>query len=276
MLAWANENWTRVWSGGDKGVLMKQEYSENDYVKHMQYMVPFFKDRRYIRIGEKPVFAIYKDGDIPEVERAIEIFRREAKREGLGLYLCRFDVRDQRPEAPEALGFDAAIEFHPFTKSSAAYLANGRRKGTRGRAKSWAIRATNSAYRLFRGNAQPLIKDRDKIYDYVDYIWHDLNESRTDYKTIPGVFPGWDNTSRRQHGGATIFVNSSPEAFGNWVAEKVRRFTPSSDEENLFFINAWNEWAEGNHLEPCERYGLRYLEALSKALSLPVSEALGG
>lgn len=273
MLAWANENWTRVWNGGEKDILIRQEYSERDHVNHLHSLIPYFTDPRYITIDGKPVFAIYKDGEIPDVERALEIFRREAAKAGLELYMCRFDVRNQRPEPPDALGFDAAIEFHPFTKSSSVHLEEQRNRRRGRKAKSRAVCIASRVHSLLHGAKQSLIKEDDKIYDYEDYIRHDLNRSPTTYKIFPGVFPGWDNTSRREHGGATIFINSSPEAFGNWVEKKVGQFTPPSGEENLFFINAWNEWAEGNHLEPCERFGLQYLEALATGLVLGGSEA---
>jgi lipopolysaccharide biosynthesis protein len=275
MLAWANENWTRVWNGGEKEVLISQEYSEFDHANHVRHLIPFFKDPRYITIDGKPVFAIYKDGGIPDVERAVEIFRREAARERVELYMCRFDVRGQRREPPEALGFDAAIEFHPFTKSSSVYLEERKSRHRRGKAGSCAIRVANGVRRLLGWGNRFQIKESDKIYDYEDYVRHDLSRDLTRYKTFPGVFPGWDNTSRREHGGATIFINSSPEAFGRWVEKKVRRYTPPNEDENLFFINAWNEWAEGNHLEPCERFGLRYLEAFSMALLAGDTQAHG-
>ena len=69
-------------------------------------------------------------------------------------------------------------------------------------------------------------------------------------RIFPGVNPGWDNSCRRRGQKATIFRDSSPDAFGNWVCEKLKRFQPFGPEENFIFINAWNEWAEGNHLEP--------------------------
>jgi hypothetical protein len=89
-------------------------------------------------------------------------------------------------------------------------------------------------------------------------------EHPTDYVFFPFVMPSWDNTASRGKD-SFLFYNSSPSKFGEWVAFNWKQFIPRSDEENFLFINAWNEWAEGNHMEPCQRYGRGYLEALSNS-----------
>ena len=88
----------------------------------------------------------------------------------------------------------------------------------------------------------------------------------TNYLQYPCVTPMWDNSARRKVG-AAIFHNSTPALYEHWLREVVRRFVPPSPDENLLFINAWNEWAEGNHLEPCQRWGRTYLDATRSALT---------
>jgi len=93
-----------------------------------------------------------------------------------------------------------------------------------------------------------------------------LSQARP-FPTIPCVFVGWDNTPRRGANGL-IVVNSSPEAFGSALEAEIAKLRTSSEGDPLLFINAWNEWAEGNHLEPCQKWGRKYLEVVQKALRI--------
>lgn len=264
MLCWANENWTRAWDGGPREVLIAQRYSEDDALAHIEHLLPVFADPRYIRVGGKPAFAIYNAGEIPCPERLTEIFRTRAEAAGLGIYLMRVERyldRDTRP--PQALGFDAAIEFQPFSRSFRRFL------DTRPDVKSSLTRRVS--HRLGRElRARPALRavaepfaPLDTFYDLAAFAAFDADQPAPDYTVFPGVCPGWDNSARRPRGQAIIFRNSSPQVFGRWLAAKSARFTPPSPEGNLLFINAWNEWAEGNHLEPCLAHGHGYLDAVA-------------
>ena len=98
------------------------------------------------------------------------------------------------------------------------------------------------------------------------FVAYDMCQPQPDYTCFPGVCPSWDNSARRPPGQAILFRNSSPELFADWVIAKARAFQPVGD-ANLFFVNAWNEWAEGNHLEPCLTHGHDWLNALRQGLS---------
>jgi hypothetical protein len=102
----------------------------------------------------------------------------------------------------------------------------------------------------------------DQIIDYQNFINFDLAFPGREYKCFPGVCPMWDNSPRRVGQNATILKGSTPQLFKKWYNQKLGSFTPFSEEEDFIFINAWNEWAEGNHLEPCQKWGKQYLEAL--------------
>ncbi len=117
MLCWANENWTRAWDGGDNEILIKQEYSLDDDKEHIKYLIPFFKDTRYIKIDNKAVFAIYKPDLFPDISQTLNIFREEAKKQGVELYLCAFE-RNMGSSGEEliSMGFDAVIDFQPISK----------------------------------------------------------------------------------------------------------------------------------------------------------------
>ena len=99
-----------------------------------------------------------------------------------------------------------------------------------------------------------------RIFDYEQFVDFSNQQNFPDYKWFPCVTPMWDNTARRKVG-QTIFYNSTPSAYKKWLKSSKEKFTPYSKEENLFFINAWNEWAEGNHLEPCKKWDKAYLDA---------------
>ena len=268
MLCWANENWTRVWDGGDNDMLLEQTYTEADYYAHAEYLMPYFKDERYIKVDGKPVFIIYKDGLIPNINRLIEIFREVANKNGIVLYLCRFERGiGTNSGAPKQYGFDAGIEFQPLSLSfsrfnqsnNAVTPSNVIQKGIKFIAKKI------SAFGLFK---KWILKNGliDNKFSYPKFVEYDINHQDNQYFTFPGVSPGFDNTSRRVDYPATIFTDANPNTFGKWVKEKLKQFSPPSPEENFLFINAWNEWAEGNHLEPCLKYGHQYLEALRNAL----------
>ena len=264
MLCWANENWTRRWDGSEKQVLLKQDYSDTDDLAHIRYLLPFFRDSRYIKVNGKPVFVIYKDALFPDVSRTLKIFREEAAKAGLELYLCKFERHGGTLSGdPARLGFDAAIEFQPFSASLKKFTIENRRKPL---PKYLRLSKYNDFVRHRLLRRSPAGK-KDIIIDYNTFVDFDCNYPRPDYKLFPGVCPGWDNSSRRSSSYAQIFTDSTPSKFGEWIRNKLQHFTPYSPDENFIFINAWNEWAEGNHLEPCQKWGTQYLEELRKSLN---------
>ncbi|MEJ7645278.1 MAG: glycoside hydrolase family 99-like domain-containing protein [Chryseolinea sp.] len=261
MLCWANENWTRIWDGGENSVLLKQDYSFEDDAKHINALIPYFKDKRYIKVNGKPVFAIYKDALFPNINRTIEIFKEECAKHGLELYICKFERDiDSAAGDPIDLGFDASIEFQPLSKSRREFIDIEQKKFSN-RYLRISKYVTFIKKRLLRQNIEV-----DKITDLEKFVEYDIQRPRPPYKIFPGVSPSWDNSSRRPGKRANIFINSSPKVFQKWVRNKVSKFPSYSKEENFLFVNAWNEWAEGNHLEPCERYGHQYLQALKDGI----------
>lgn len=248
MLCWANENWTRAWDGGDREVILAQSYSDDDTRAHARHLAPALADPRYIRVDGRPVFAVYNTDDIPDPARWADLFRETLAGLGLDVYLIRVERwldRDRRP--PAALGFDAALDFQPFSRRFRDYLD---------RPLPFGPRLMRRADRDVRR-----IAPRDRHHDMAAFVDFDLAAPTPPYLTFPGVCPSWDNSARRPPGRAIIFKNTSPALFARWIAGKRDAFRPQGDAD-LFFVNAWNEWAEGNHLEPCLRYGHRWLDAL--------------
>ena len=258
MLCWANENWTRAWDGGAQDVLLAQDYSDADTIAHATHLAPAFSDPRYIRHEGRPVFAVYNVDDLPDPVRWASIFRETSLKHGNDPYLIRVERyldRDQR--APSALGFDAALEFQPFSRNF--------RRWQKSRPDLKRHLARRVANRL-RKDWQALQSWRrfDTHYDMEAFVAFDTCQPTPDYPCFPGVCPSWDNSARRPKGQGIIFRNSSPDLFADWIRAKCR----AAPEAPFLFVNAWNEWAEGNHLEPCLTHGHDWLNALSRSLNV--------
>jgi hypothetical protein len=146
-----------------------------------------------------------------------------------------------------AAGFDAAVEFAPDWECAPP-----------------PIRPSVRAPQLFL-KGSPAVWREHHIVEYSDLRDQMLAKPDPPYLRFPGVTPGWDNASRRKKN-AFIAHNSTPQAYAQWLAAAIQRFKAPHPEENFIFINAWNEWAEGNHLEPCQKWGRAYLEATRDVL----------
>ncbi|MGM5470798.1 glycoside hydrolase family 99-like domain-containing protein [Flavobacteriaceae bacterium LMO-SS05] len=247
MLCWANENWTRRWDGKDEEILIKQDYNIEDDKNHMRWLCQHvFCDERYIRVEGKPVFVIYRHSLFPDIKKTVAIWRTIAKEEfGFkDLYLCITDSFGDNT-TPDVIGFDAAIEFSPL-----AVLKH-----------KTPIAPKKKLFSLFKKRQKPIGID---LRDFSQGVKDCICRTDVNYKLYRSVTPAWDNTPRRGINGI-IALGSNPELYFEWLQHIVKHFKPYSKEENFVFINAMNEWAEGNHLEPCIKYGTAYLEATKKA-----------
>lgn len=250
-LCWANENWTRRWDGQESEILLAQDYSEDDHRQHARSLAPAFADPRYIRVDGRPMFLIYKANRIPEIRRATDLWREEIMRCGLPEpYLLRVESSLDEYGDPGSIGFDAAVEFQPAWASLGFPLRHG-----------WKARLAVRAGLLSRGWVENI------VHDYPRVVSQMLSRPAPEYKRFPCVAPGWDNSARRKRD-AVVLINSSPKEYELWLTEVVRRIEGEGPTEKLLFINAWNEWAEGCHLEPCQKWGRGYLEATRRALGI--------
>ncbi len=240
---WANEEWTRNWDAQTGQVLMGQEFSDADDLAHIRWLATAFADDRYIKIDGRPLMLIYRPGQLPDPRRTAEIWRTEAQRLGFpDLYLCWVESWGPPPGGPQAFGLDASVGFMPLS-------------GDR-------------VFAPFEG------VHGHRILDYRSAYEASLQRLPPAWKRFPSVMVGWDNTARRPHG-ATIFTGSTPEAYERWLRLTVESVSDVREEENYLFIVAWNEWAEGNHLEPDQRYGRAYLEATKAVLVDPPRATAG-
>lgn len=225
-LAWANETWSRRWLGEERDVLQKQEYSPSDDLAHARWLLPAFADPRYVRVGGRPVFLIYRPTDLPVPRRTTDVLRAECVRNGLPEpFLIGVSAHSQLDA--RTLGFDGTLDFEPHL-----------------------------------GVLRDPLGDGLDVYDYAEA--RRLMRREHPYPAYRTIFVSWDNTARRGRDGI-VFVNSSPAAFEAGLRELVEEGSARPLDDRLVFVNAWNEWAEGNHLEPDLRHGVGYLEALARA-----------
>lgn len=237
---WANENWTRTWDGLDKEILLEQNHNAEDDLNLINYLIPIFKDDRYIKVDGKPMFIVYRVDLFPDIKTTVSIWREAAKKAGFkDIHLCA--VQFYGIDDPTEWGFDAAIEFPPHK----------------------FINPENRPVNM------PQVVNSDftgGIVDYPKIISQAINRKSKDYTWYRGIIPSWDNTPRRQNNPHTI-INSTPALYRFWMRNIVE-YSEShhSIEKRFIFINAWNEWGEGCHLEPDLKNGNAYLEATIKAL----------
>ena len=254
-LCWANENWTRRWDGQDEDILAEQIYSEEDDRQHLRYLAQAFQDPRYIRIDGKPLFLVYRASKIPDPLLTSKTWRDEAHQLGLGdIFLVRVESFPEEHQDPQSIGFDACVEFQPDWGNMGLPLQTGRK---------WSVQRKLKL-------AEPAYANNN-IYDYGTIVERMLAKPPATYKRFPCVTPAWDNAARRKDGNATILHNSQPERYEHWLNTVVRRELLNPDSDRIVFINAWNEWAEGNHLEPCQKWGHAYLEATQRVLEIAQS-----
>jgi lipopolysaccharide biosynthesis protein len=253
-LCWANEKWTRAWDGSSGHILIDQKYSADDDRRHMRWLATAFEDERYIRVNGKPLFLVYRARHLPDPLGTAVTWREEATQLGVGeIYLATVEAFAEDHADPRSIGFDASVEFQPDAVNFPLRLGFSPR----------------SAWR-FRGSLRPLAKNA--VYDYKQVIERSLAKPTPEYRRFPCVTPAWDNSPRRATGGARIFHGSTPELYERWLTD-VASVEAAQPEPRFVFINAWNEWAEGNHLEPDLRFGRRYLEATARALASALTTA---
>jgi len=245
-VAWANETWTGIWHGAPDRVLIEQRYPGPDDVRrHADWLRPILGDRRYIRVGGRPLVYVLRPLKLPDPERWCEVMREEAERSGLdGLYLVGEGL------GPEALrGFDAGTSRPDlaFDRTRLRQLVRNLRwvhTTFRGPKRvPFAVAASNYAERL--DAAGPAAFDRRH----------------------PTLLAGWDNTPRSGRLGE-VAEGFTPERFAEHVDAVVGRVRhrPATADERIVFLKSWNEWAEGNLVEPDVRWGHSLLDALAASL----------
>jgi len=238
-LCWANHSWTNHWAGISDDVLVEQTYpGEEDHRSHYLYLRQFFNDPRYLRVNGRPVLVIFRPNDIPEVAKFIDLIQKWAAEDGLGgLYLIGLDHNRALLDA----GFDALAP-HSMNIALAGYLKSHRR--------------------YYQALRRRIARFPRWVIDYASLEPYFENHLCDGLTMLPTALPNWDNTPRIGRRGL-VLSNSSPDAFAAHLRRSVAGFDSTGEGgERVLFIKSWNEWAEGNYLEPDLSYGRGWLEAV--------------
>ena len=251
-LAWANVSWTGTWYDAPDRILIEQTYpGEADHIAHFNALLPAFRDPRYLRVEGKPLFVVYQPSDLSA--ETVSLWRRLAAEAGLpGLFLVGIIKNTAEGEKITRSGFDACT----ISRTS----GRGTRLPALQRAlvRLYGLRRAEMYYR--RHFRKPF-----HIYEYRDIVPFIDVEPGLDLAFYPCVMPGWDNTPRAGlHG--HVFQNPSPEIFREHLQQALVRTGQNPPGQKIVFIKSWNEWAEGNILEPDQRFGHAFLEAVQDAL----------
>lgn len=252
-LGWANETWTGIWHGSPNKILIEQTYpGKEDYKAHFYSLLPAFTDERCIKIDGKPIFVVFRPDKLPNSKEFTDCWRELALEVGLsGIYFIGMAGNELWEYERE--GFDA------FTLHIPGDIL-GRIP------RSFADKV---CYKIVRKNFREFLRDTFSIprtYDYRQIVQYAFPQVPPDRKFFPCVIPNWDNTPRSGANGV-VFQNSTPELFRSQLRNGLALVSNQKPEERLIFIKSWNEWAEGNYLEPDRQYGTAYLEVVADVLS---------
>lgn len=253
-ICWANENWTRAWAKKSREVLISQTYGDkNEWVEHFNYLLPFMKDERYIKVKGKPLFVIYRPEIVGCLEEMLNCWQQLAKENGFpGIsFMYQQTDYDHQKEDTGRL-FDYAIEYQP---------ALVRNKLQRKNPFLLCRKALNEFVNQFH---LPQNKWSTFWYSYDDAWKKILKLQPKDEKMIPGAFVDWDNTPRYGKK-ASIYLGVTPEKFKKYLSMQIKH-AKADYKKDIIFMFAWNEWGEGGYLEPDEKYGYSMLESVKEAL----------
>ncbi len=237
-LAWANHSWKGVFFGAKNKCLVEQTYpGKDDYKAHFEYVVDAFCDTRYIKVEGKVLFMIYRPKLIPNCLQFTDYWRELADEAGLeGIHFVGEGVE---LEDKDKYGLDAV-----------SY--SNHRAVEHGPVKNRYMRYILSKLRGFTGL---------KVYDYKDAIPYFVKPGIAKQNEYPSLVPGWDTTARLGRD-AVVLKGSTPKLFKEHVSDVLSRCSMRPFEENIVFLKSWNEWAEGNYVEPDRAFGRGFLEAL--------------
>jgi hypothetical protein len=252
-LGWANETWSGIWHGCPNRILIEQTYPGiRDYEEHFAALLPAFKDSRYITVSGKKLFAVYRPQKLPDPAELVRVWNRLAANAGLrGIFF----IGIAQNWNPKEHGFDAVMAPAPATQ-------------VQGIPKTKIHKASDKvATRIFSKDTASLFngwRGRPAVTDYECYVNHSCNGNIADYE-FPVVVPNWDNTPRVGSKGL-VLTNSHPKLFRILLRKALEQIKSRPSEHQIIFLKSWNEWAEGNYLEPDSKFGLSYLEVVKEEL----------
>lgn len=254
-LCWANHSWyKKQWNPQtsllDESLLMEQTYpGDEDIIDHFSFLLPAFKDKRYLRINDKLAFVIYAPKAIPDTEKLMAIWNELAAQNDLpGFYFISYANNVPDINDPCHSIYDATI---------LALISNIEKRGRGGKMAGYISSIKD---RLSKFLNKPL-----SVYEYKKASKYFLDPIDRNDNIFPVIVSNWDYTPRRGMGGL-IFKNATPELFKKHVLEALEMVKNKPVENQVLFLKSWNEWGEGNYIEPDLQYGHGYINALHDAI----------
>ena len=266
-LCWANEPWTKAWVSQQNEVIVPQRYGDKkEWEAHFNYFLPFFKDKRYFKHGNKPFLVIYRPSEITCLKPMLERWREMALENGfdgldIAFQAANFDIeKDKRRNL-----FDYDIEFQPqYAQMKIEHLHFPLLRKIKRKIDMLLLSRkggkTFDVHRFLYGK-----RIRNGTMMSFDKLWEEILKAKPiDSTCLPGAFVDWDN-SPRKGAKASVCTGATPEKFKKYMTEQIKRVREVYHTDMLF-VYAWNEWAEGGYLEPDEENGYGNLEAIRDAL----------
>lgn len=269
-LGWANHSWTnKSWEAGTRQIkeqtLMQMVYTEEEYRLHFADVLPAFQDKRYITVDGKPIFYIWRPSDIPNCKAFIDLWQQLARENGLkGIHFVGLDfsLREDQKSVQGWLNKQASMATTNYAEtfglgidainSRGYFLAEQQCRSL------WDVIRRAISIRLFK-RFPVSVCDQATINQYL-YTPEDKEEN-----IYPTLMPNWDR-SPRSGTKARIYTNSTPAVFERQLKQALDLVKDKKDEHKIIFLMSWNEWAEGNYIEPDMQYGHGYLDVLKKHL----------
>lgn len=249
-LCWANETWSRkFWNkdgdvSGKKDLAVQKYLGEEDDIKHFNTLLPAFKDKRYIRIDGKLLFMIYRPLAFKNISVFINIWNKLAHENDLnGFYFIGYTLNaDDEYERIKDLGFDGICSCRLGKNKISNFF--------------WNIRRAVSIFTKI-----PIIIPYKKI---IPYLIQNFEKDHND--VFPTMVPNWDHTPRSGANGY-LYSNCKPELFESHANDVLGSVKNKPHNRRICFLKSWNEWGEGNYMEPDLKYGKGYIQALRKAIN---------
>jgi hypothetical protein len=269
-LGWANQTWSGTWHGAPNRILIEQTYpGREDSTRHFHALLQAFHDPRYIRVRGKPLFVIFNPSELPRPSEFIELWQSLAQENGLpGIHFVAHVAFHDQPYDHRSIGFGGALAADAYgvhhtnvwQRSLAWY---GVQNGQSSALKSSLLQPValgRAAYLIAQKYFRRLLS-KPRVFEYAEAIRYFLTNVGPETDSYPCVLPNWDH-SPRTGSRAIIMHNSTPDLFRVHLRQALRLVAGRSFEDRIVFVKSWNEWAEGNYLEPDLRFGHQYLDVV--------------
>jgi hypothetical protein len=258
--SWSNKTWQKTGNFQKDVTFIEQLYpGKEDYIQHFYEILPAFKDKRYITVDGKPLFLVFDPSAVPDNKSFIELWNKLARENGLtGIY---FVARVPGYFQSDVLSNDK----NTLDKNFSHFLEQGYDAVNADLQRYAETKVAGKTKKLFSFVHKKIFGNSLQKYDYSKLIQYFCDPIQEKENIIPQIIPRLDRTPRSGKG-ARIYMNSTPEIFGDFVDKAVNLVSAKESDHKIIFLQAWNEWGEGNYMEPDLKYGHAFLDTLKEHL----------